>query len=243
MAVVDVEAIHAARETARHELGLALADTFSDTYARLAEPGPYRIDGRSIGRRALRNVALAYIAARDWRDGARLAMVQFEAQQNMTDVLAALSVLVDTDCPERTVALARFYERWKDDPLVIDKWFALQARSVLPGAIAAVRELTKHPAFSRSNPNRLRAVVGTFSQGNQLHFHAADGAGYEFLADEVLALDRTNPTTAARLVQSLGQWRRFGPKRQALMRAQLDRILRASGLSPNTYEMVSKSLG
>jgi aminopeptidase N len=242
MRVVDVEAIHGARETARHALGLALADAFADTYQRLADPGPYRIDGRSIGRRSLRNVSLSYIAARDARDGARLAMVQFEAQQNMTDVLAALSVLVDTDCPERAAALARFYERWQDDALVIDKWFGLQARSSLPGTPAAVRELTRHPAFSRSNPNRMRAVVGTFSQGNQLHFHAADGAGYEFLGDEVLALDRANPTTSARLVQPLGNWRRFDPARQALMKAQLDRVLKAPGLSANTYEMVSKSL-
>ena len=242
MQIVDVDAIHAARETARHELGLALAEAFDETYRRLADPGSYNIDGSSIGRRALRNVALAYIAARDAREGARLAMAQFEAQQNMTDVLAALSVLVDNDGPERAVALARFYERWKGDPLVIDKWFAMQARSVLPGTVTAVQELTRHPDFSRSNPNRMRAVVGTFAQANQLHFHSADGAGYAFLADEVLALDRANPTTSARLVQPLGQWRRFDARRQALIKAQLERILKAPSLSPNTYEMVSKSL-
>ena len=242
LTIVDVEAIHAARETARHELGTALADPFAETYRRLAGPGPYKIDGRSIGRRALRNTALSYIAARDAREGARLAMAQFQAQQNMTDVLAALSVLVDTECPERAEALARFYERWQDDPLVIDKWFAMQARSVLPGTVAAVRELTRHPAFNRSNPNRLRAVVGTFSQANQLHFHSADGAGYAFLAEEVLAIDRANPTTSARLVQPLGQWRRFDAGRQGLMKAQLERILKTPGISPNTYEMVSKSL-
>src|SRR6185295_7800643 len=114
----------------------------------------------------------------------------------------------------------------------IDKWFGLQARSSLPGTVEAVRDLTGHPAFTRSNPNRVRALFGVFSQGNQLHFHRADGAGYAFLADEVLALDPANPTTAARLVQALGQWRRFDPARQALMRAQLERILAAPGLSP-----------
>jgi aminopeptidase N len=127
--------------------------------------------------------------------------------------------------------------------LVIDKWFALQARSSLPGTIEAVRALTEHPAFTRANPNRLRALVGTFAQANPLHFHARSGEGYKFLADEVLALDRSNPTTAARLVQPLGQWRRYDAARQGLMRAQLDRILATPGLSPNTYEMVSKSLG
>lgn len=161
----------------------------------------------------------------------------------MTDVLAALAVLVDVDCPERAAALEAFYRRWEADPLVIDKWFALQARSTLPGTIAAVRGLTAHPAFTRANPNRLRALVGTFAQANPLHFHAANGAGYAFLADEVVALDPANPTTAARLVQPLGQWRRYNRARQRLMRAALHRILAAPGLSPNTYEMAAKSLG
>jgi aminopeptidase N len=161
----------------------------------------------------------------------------------MTDVLAALAVLVDIDCPQRAEALEAFYRRWTDDPLVIDKWFALQARSSLPGTIAAVRALATHPAFTRANPNRVRALVGAFSQANPVHFHAGSGDGYDFLAAEVLALDPANPTTAARLVQPLGQWRRHDPARQGLMRAALDRILASSGLSPNTYEIIAKSLG
>jgi aminopeptidase N len=161
----------------------------------------------------------------------------------MTDVLAALASLIDIDCPERAAALDAFYRRWEGDPLVIDKWFALQARSALPGTIEAVRALTHHPAFTRANPNRVRALIGTFSQANPLHFHAVSGEGYRFLADEVLLLDQPNPTTAARLVQPLGQWRRYDAARQGLMRAALDRILASPGLSPNTYEMVAKSLG
>ena len=242
MAVVAVEAIHAVRESARAALAGALAEPLSETYRRLADPGPYRIDGQSIGRRALRNVCLAYLAAGDRASGARLAKAQFDADANMTDVLAAVAVLVDIDCPERTAALDQFYRRWEGDPLVIDKWFALQARSALPGTIEAVRDLTMHPAFTRANPNRLRALVGTFAQANPLHFHAPSGAGYAFLADEVLALDKANPTTAARLVQPLGQWRRYDAARQGLMRAALERILATPGLSPNTYEMVAKSL-
>ena len=198
---------------------------------------------RSIGHRALRNACLAYLAAGDVATGASLAKAQFDAQANMTDVLAALAVLTDIDCPERVEALDVFYRRWEADPLVIDKWFALQARSSLPGTIEAVRALAQHPAFTRSNPNRVRALVGTFAQGNQLYFHDASGEGYAFLADEVIALDKPNPTTAARLVQPLGQWRRYDAARQGLMRAQLDRILKTPGLSPNTYEMVSKSFG
>lgn len=243
MATVAVDAIHAARQSARAALGQALAGPLADTYRTLADPGTYRIDGRSIGRRALRNACLAYLAAGDTLAGARLAKAQFDAQANMTDVLAALAVLVDIDCPERGAALDAFYRRWADDPLVIDKWFSLQARSSLPGTVVAVRALAAHPAFSRANPNRVRALVGAFSQGNPVHFHAASGEGYDFLASEVLALDPANPTTAARLVQPLGQWRRYDAARQGLMRTALDRILATPGLSPNTYEIVAKSLG
>ncbi len=247
MAVVAVEAIHAVREGVRAALAEALAEPLADTYRRLADPGPYRIDGRAIGRRTLRNVCLGYLAAGDRAAGARLAKAQFDAAQagagaNMSDVLAALAALVDLACPERAAALDAFYRRWQGDPLVIDKWFALQARSSLPGTIAAVRDLTAHPTFTRANPNRVRALVGSFSQANPLHFHAAGGEGYAFLADEVLALDKPNPTMAARLVQPLGQWRRYDAARQGLMRAALDRILATPGLSPNTYEMVAKSL-
>jgi aminopeptidase N len=242
MAIVAVEAIHAAREHARAALTAALAEALAAAYRDLTDPGPYRTDARSVGRRALRNVCLAYLAAGGKGAGAELAKAQFDQGDSMTDVLAALAVLIDIDCPEREAALDAFYRRWQRDPLVIDKWFALQARSSLPGTIAAVRELTRHPAFTRANPNRFRALVGTFSQANPLYFHAANGEGYDFLADEVLAIDKANSITAARLVQPLGQWRRYDDKRQGLMRAALDRILATPGLSPNTYEMVAKSL-
>jgi aminopeptidase N len=242
MPVIDVEAIHAARESARADLAAALAGPLRETSQRFADSGPYHIDGEAIGRRALRNTCLFYLAAGDRREGARLAKAQFDAAANMTDVLAALSVLTEIDCPEREAALDAFYKRWTNDPLVIDKWFALQARSSLPGTVDRVHELIAHPAFTRANPNRVRALVGTFSQANQLHFHAPSGDGYAFLAEEVLALDKTNPTTAARLVQPLGQWRRHDAARQGLMRAALARILATPGISPNTYEMVAKSL-
>jgi aminopeptidase N len=242
LAVVDVDAIHAAREGARAELGKILAAELSAAYRTLADPGPYRIDGASIGRRALRNTSLAYLVAGDPDKGAALAIAQFDAGYNMTDVLAALMVLADLDRPERTAALARFYEHWSHDELVIDKWFALQARSCLPQTPDRVRELTRHPAFERRNPNRVRALVGTFGQANQLRFHDASGAGYVLLADEVIALDPINPTTAARLVQPLGSWRRHDPPRQGLMRRELERVLATPSLSKNTYEMVSKSL-
>jgi aminopeptidase N len=242
LAIVDVDAVHAARATACAEIGRALMAEFAAAFEALAAPGPYRIDGAAIGRRALRNASLAYLAAADPERGAALAKAQFDAAANMTDVLAALAVLADLDRPERPAALARFFAAWSHDPLVIDKWFSLQARSSLPGTMGRVRELASHPAFERKNPNRVRALVGAFAQGNQVRFHDPSGAGYAFLADEVIAIDPSNPTNAARLVQALGAWRRHDPARQALMRRELERVLAAPGLSKNTYEMVSKSL-
>jgi aminopeptidase N len=242
MAVVDVDAVHRARETARAEIGGALAKEFADAYASLADPGPYRIDGTAIGRRALRNASLAYIAAADPDKGAALAKAQFDAAANMTDVLAALAVLADLDRPERPAALAHFFAVWSHDPLVIDKWFGLQARSSLPDTPARVGALALHPAYERKNPNRVRALVGAFAQGNQVRFHDASGTGYVFLADEVIAIDSGNPTTAARLVQPLCAWRRHDPARQASMQRELERVLATPNISKNTYEMVSKSL-
>ncbi|MGH7046431.1 MAG: aminopeptidase N [Stellaceae bacterium] len=242
MAVADVDAVHAAREAARAEIGRALQPRFAAAYETFADPGPYRIDGAAIGRRALRNTCLGYLAAADAERGAALAKAQFDAAANMTDVLAALTILADLDRPERETALAHFFAIWRHDPLVVDKWFSLQARASLPQTVAQVRELARHPAYDRRNPNRVRALVGAFAQGNQVRFHDPSGAGYAFLADEVIAIDPANPTTAARLVQPLGLWRRHDPARQALMRAELERVLAAPGLSRNTYEMVSKSL-
>ncbi|HUC70426.1 MAG TPA: aminopeptidase N [Stellaceae bacterium] len=242
MAVVDVDAVHTARESARAEIGRALAAEFATAYQDLAGRGPYLIDGMSIGRRALRNASLAYIAAADPEKGAALAKAQFDAAANMTDVLAALAVLADLDRPERATALASFFAVWSHDPLVVDKWFSLQARSSLPDTAARVRALAAHPAFERRNPNRVRALVGAFAQGNQVRFHDASGAGYVFLADEVIAIDPSNPTTAARLVQPLCAWRRHHPTRQALMQRELERVLAVPNLSKNTHEMVSKSL-
>ncbi|MGH7029759.1 MAG: aminopeptidase N, partial [Stellaceae bacterium] len=242
LVVIDVDAVHAARETARAEIGRALTAEFGAAYEALGDPGPYRIDGAAIGRRALRNACLGYLASADPERGAVLAKTQLDAAANMTDVLAALAILADLDRPERPAALAEFFARWSHDPLVVDKWFSLQARSSLPQTAERVRELASHPAFERTNPNRLRALVGAFTQGNQARFHDASGVGYVFLADEVIAIDPGNPTTAARLVQPLGMWRRHEPGRQALMRRELERVLGVSGLSKNTYEMVSKSL-
>ncbi len=240
--VVDVDAIHAARDIARVAIGAALNAELSTAYDRLTDNGPYRIDGASIGRRALRNTCLAYLTAGGNADGIARAKAQFDAGENMTDVLAALLVLSAIDRPERRAALDAFHARWRSDDLVLDKWFAIQAMSPLPGTLDAVRTLSRHPDFDLRNPNRMRALIASFASGNQVRFHAASGGGYRFLADTIIALDPNNSQIAARLVPPLGQWRRFDPARQALMKQELQRIHDTPNLSKGTFEMASRSL-
>ena len=242
MAVIDVEEIHWARQSARCAIGEALGAELLETYQRLSDPGEYRIDGASIGRRALRNSCLGYLVAAGGEDGVRLARAQFDAADNMTDVLAAFSTLNGVDCPERTEVLAAFHGKWRGDDLVMDKWFAIQAMSPLPGTIEAVRALKAHTDFDLRNPNRVRAVLGGFSAGNQLHFHDASGDGYRLLGETIRQLDPVNGQIAARLVSPLGQWRRVDPARQALMRTELSEILALKDLSRGTFEMASRSL-
>lgn len=242
MDVVDVDAIHAARDAARAAIGRALQPELRASYQRLADSGEYRIDGASIGRRALCNTCLAYLAAADHAAGAALAKAQFDARHNMTDVLAALALLSALDCPERGAALEAFHAAWRQDALVLDKWFAIQAMSPLPGTLDAVHALATHADFDLRNPNRVRALIAAFASGNQVRFHAASGGGYRFLADTIIALDPMNSQVAARLVPPLGQWRRFGAARQALMQRELRRVLDTPNLSKGTYEMASRSI-
>jgi aminopeptidase N len=241
MTIVDVDAIHTARDLARIAISQALSDKLRATYDALTDAGPYRNDGASIGRRSLRNTCLAYLAAGAERGAVQLAKAQFDAAQNMTDVLAALGILSAIDAPERTAALAAFYEAWRGDPLVLDKWFSIQAFSTLPDTVEAVRTLMTHPDFDLRNPNRVRALIGAFA-GNQVRFHAASGDGYRLYADTIIRLDPSNPQVAARMVSPLGQWRRFDSARQSLMQAELQRILAQPALSRNTFEMASKSV-
>ncbi len=238
MAVADPDAIHAARNLARQAIAAGLRDKFTALYSDLTDTGPYTTDGAAVGRRSLRNACLAYLSA---FDDPALAKAQFDAGGNMTDVLAALSVLSAIACPERTAALAAFHAKWQGDALVLDKWFGIQAMSPLPDTMQEVRRLFAHPDFDLRNPNRVRALVSSFAV-NQVRFHAADGAGYRFLADTIVRLDPDNPQISARMVAPLGQWRRFDPARQALMKAALGRIVGLPGLSKNTFEMASKSL-
>jgi aminopeptidase N len=240
MAVIDVEAIHHAREAARAAIGTALAPRLLQTYDRLDQGNVYHIDGLSIGRRALRHHCLSYLMPGE--RGVELAYAQFSAGHNMTDVLVALALLADTDTPQAGRALDAFYNTWRGDDLVLDKWFSIQAMSRRPDTLARVQALTAHPDFDMKNPNRMRALIGSFAHANPLRFHAADGAGYQFLAERLIMLDGMNSQVAARQVSAFGNWRRHDPARQALMRAALEQIKAVPGLSAATLEMVTRSL-
>jgi aminopeptidase N len=243
MTVVDVDAIHAARESLRRAIAARLKGDFLAAYHGNASNRPYSPEPAEAARRRLRNVALSYLGALADAESVALCAEQARTADNMTDKMGALTVLNDLDDPARAAALDAFFARWKDDPLVIDKWFSLQAMSTLPGTLDAVEDLLGHPAFSIRVPNKVRALVGAFCQGNPLRFHAADGSGYAFLADRVIELNALNPQVAARLLGAFGQWRRFDEGRQATMRAALERIVGTEGLSPDVFEIATKSLG
>jgi aminopeptidase N len=240
MDLVDPDAIHASRERLRRAIGVALSGELQAAHRSDGAAGD-DLSPRAKGIRRLRTVALGFIAAADEAKAALLAKAQFDAADNMTDRQGALGVLVSLDAPERQAGLDAFYERFHDDALVLDKWFALQAAAQRTDTIDQVLKLAVHPDFMMTNPNRLRALVGTFG-ANHWAFHSADGRGYDFLADRIIAADKLNPQIAARLVPAFGRWRRFEPKRAELMRQALERIVATPGLSKDVFEQVSKSL-
>ncbi len=240
LAVVDPDAIFCAREALRGDLARRLEDRWRLAYDRTPAV-PYVYSPEQKGRRRLRNVALGYLAASGAGDVAALAFAQFEAADNMTDRQAAMTTLVNGDAPERDVALAAFHDRYAGNGLVLDKWFQAQALSARDDTTDRVAALAAHPAFTLANPNRARSLIGAFG-ANQRAFHRADGAGYRFLADQLIALDRLNPQTAAKLLPPLGRWRRFDAGRAALMRAELARVVAVPGLSRDLFEQASKSL-
>ncbi len=241
LAVVDPDAVFGAREALRRELGVRLADLWRDAYEQ-APIGPYVYSPAAKGHRRLRSVALGYIGASGAADSASLAFRQFERADNMTDRQGALTMLASGHADEREAALDIFYNRYAGNVLVIDKWFQTQALSSRDDTGQLVAELALHPDFTLANPNRARSLIGAFG-ANQRAFNAIDGSGYRFLADQLIALDRLNPQTAAKLMPPLGRWRRFDPARSALMRAELERIVATPGLSRDLFEQASKSLG
>ncbi|SEH06637.1 aminopeptidase N [Candidatus Venteria ishoeyi] len=247
MQEIDMDALHTAREFALSTLAQHFKQQWLDLYHSLRSTTPYSNDKNAINRRRLQACALEFLGYLPHTDhqhiGIQLAEEQFQAADNMSDAEAALKLLVNHPGPARDKALSDFYKRWKHEPLVLDKWFTLQASANHPGVVDEVLALAQHPDFSMKNPNRFRSLINIFSAKNPTYFHAKDGRGYQFLAEQVLAMDALNPQTAARVVSAFNQWKHYDVARRALMQAQLKRIIASPGLSKDVYEIVSRSLG
>jgi aminopeptidase N len=239
---VDPDAIFAARAELKCAIGSGLSDALRDLYARLSDARPYTPDASGSGRRALRNSALDLLAAGNPKEGVALASRQFEDATNMTDRLAALSTLSLIKGEAREAAFAQFYERYSDDPLVVDKWFTLQSIIPEPETTARVRALMRHEDFSYGNPNRVRAVVGALANANPTRFHALDGSGYDLLADTVLELDSKNPQLAARLLSALRSWRSMEERRRTIAEKTLRRIRDKPNLSRDVADIATRAL-
>ncbi len=239
---VDPDAIFAARQKLRAASGERLGAALLETYARMAAGAPYRPDAESAGRRALRNVCLALLAATGRDEAIFRAQLQYQNADNMTDRMAALETLSLHHGAERAQAMDDFYRRYADDPLIIDKWLALQAAIPEPGTLNRVRALTGHSAFSLSNPNRVRALIGSFAQTNHTQFNRADGRGYDFVADIVIELDPRNPQVAARLMGAFRSWRVLEAGRRGRAEKTLRRVATAPSLSRDVADIVERTL-
>lgn len=244
--VADVDAIHAARDFARQGIATALYDLFWKRYQanrEVSRQTPYVAEASHFARRALQNIALSYLMLSGKPKVVAACVDQFEQADNMTERLTALAVLVNSGFEaERDKALEAFAEHFKDNPLVMDQWFSVQAGNTQPGGLERVQHLMQHPAFTLKNPNKVRALIGAFANQNLVNFHRADGAGYRFLADQVVVLNKLNPQIASRLLAPLTRWRKYDAGRQGLMKTELERILASGELSSDVYEVVSKSL-
>jgi aminopeptidase N len=239
---IDVQAIHVARRTFRQSMAEILESELLQAYYENKLEGVYRYNAEDAGRRKLKNLCLVYLATLEKSEYHTLAREQFHDAPNMTDMMGAIIALRDSDCKEREEIYESFHDRWQNDPLVMDKWFSNQAMSSGKDTLEKVRRLREHPLFSIRNPNRVRAVIGAFAHSNPLHFHRADGAGYAFVAEQVLVLDRLNPQVAARLAKAFSRWKKYDPARQSLMQQQLKHIASSKGISRDLYEVVTKSL-
>jgi aminopeptidase N len=245
-AVVDPEAIRQARRYAMRELGRRLSADWQATYVSMQVTGQYAPDAASAGKRALRNLALVYLAEGEIEGVLDLAREQLVASTNMTDAHGALSVIVNSASPLKAEALIQLARVWSEQPLLMNKWFQLQATAIAhpgePPVVERVRLLMRHPGFSLSNPNNVNALIRSFCALNEAEFHRRDAGGYAFWVDQVLALDKINPTIAARIARTLDRWRKFTADRQAAMRAALEEVARQRALSRDVCEIVNKSL-
>jgi aminopeptidase N len=237
---VDPDAVRKAYETLRATIGRKIKSTLADIYDSSAASGSFSPDAESAGKRALRSATLDLLVGTGEQAEIERGLRHYREASNMTDAIAALSILSHLNL--RDEVLADFYARWQDEPLVLDKWFAVQARATRPDSVETVQALLSHPKFSLKNPNRVRALIGSFANGNPTGFNRADGAGYELLAISALQIDRFNPHMAARLLGAFESWRTLEPRRQALAKSSL-RQLASSQLSTDSYEIVTKTLG
>ncbi|MCP4161305.1 MAG: aminopeptidase N [Deltaproteobacteria bacterium] len=240
MGEIDVEAVYKVRKFIRKRIAGRLNTEFLKVYINCQDRGEYNIDPESVGKRKLKNLALSYLSTLELPSMAEKIYNQFRNATNMTDEISALSLLANMKTEKGDLAINEFYEKWKDNTLVLDKWFAVQASSTLPGTFNVVNSLLEHEAFSIKNPNKVRSLIGVFANANPINFHTING--YSFLADQVIILNKLNPMIAARLVSVFNKWKRYDTTRKNLMKTQLERILSTENLSKNVYEIVTKAL-
>ncbi|XP_062026541.1 puromycin-sensitive aminopeptidase isoform X2 [Rosa rugosa] len=241
MEVADPDAVHAVRTFIKKQLANELKAELLRTVENNRSSEEYVFDHPNLARRALKNIALAYLASLEDSTCTELVLHEYKAATNMTDQFAALAAIAQNPGKARDDVLADFYSKWQDDYLVVNKWFALQAASDIPGNVENVRKLLSHPAFDLGNPNKVYSLIGGFGS-SPVNFHAKDGSGYKFLGEIVTELDKINPQVASRMVSALSRWKRFDVTRQNLAKAQLEKILSTNGLSENVFEIASKSL-
>lgn len=238
----DVDAIESAREHLHQIIGQTLAQDFLSTYQQLHTKSSSKMTARAYGERKLKNVCLSYLIYAKHPEVKKLANEQLINAQNMTDELAALMGLMHFDDETSDQTAEHFYQKWQNNDLVLDKWFAAQALSPLPSTLENIKKLLSHPKFDRKNPNKVKSLLGTFWMYNPRAFHAIDGSGYALFVPEILAFDKDNAFISAGLARSLINWKSFDRKRQHLMKTALQNILQEANLSKDLYEIVSKSV-
>jgi len=244
MEVIDPEALHAAKNAVERHLAAALYQQFLELYQENNVHGEYRITPEAMGQRSLKNCALSYLMSLNPlpQQVVDICLQQYESGSNMTDVVTALNLIAKSDLDVRQDILGDFLEKWRHDPLVMDKWLIIQATSERKQTLAEVKRLLHHPVFSMKNPNKVRSLIGSFCAMNHVRFHDESGEGYVFLADRIIELNDINPQIAARMVSPFTTWKKYDSERQAKMRDQLERIVSLDGLSRDVYEIVKKSL-
>jgi len=242
MSVADVDAIHTARQFLKNSLAHRLKQEFSDVYQQQNSTGKYQFNSDDMAKRSLKNLCLSYLVATDDPLQTQRCLKQMKQSDNMTDTISGLVALANQAGPEGEHALRAFYEQWKHDRLVVDKWLTVQAQSSLPDTLIRIKGLMKHPAFNIKNPNNVRALIGQFCRNNPINFHAKDGSGYQFLVEQIIILNKLNPQVASRMLGALNSWRQYDASRQVLMKKALSDIANQKDLSPDVYEIVTKYL-